>query len=221
MTNFEILGIPETATPEEIKAAYRANIKKYHPDVNDAPNAAAMFRLVEQAYRELMQAQAAPPPFRDAPPESEAPPPNRQEAPPPPNWQEAPPFSQTQRSPSPSPYTPPPSARSRRTAVLRMALRLLYHLLTLLSFVLRFTAPFISRFGKFFRRIVAILTLIIGAVSMLTNTWANGSAFNTLGPFIFLYLVFLALDFGARHSTGWLDAKIQKLDCLTRQAADR
>ena len=67
MTNFEILGIPETATPEEIKAAYRANIKKYHPDVNDAPNAAAMFRLVEQAYRELMQAQAAPPPFRTLP----------------------------------------------------------------------------------------------------------------------------------------------------------
>lgn len=33
MTHYEKLGIKQNATQEEIKEAYKALIKKYHPDV--------------------------------------------------------------------------------------------------------------------------------------------------------------------------------------------
>lgn len=50
---YEILGLQKTAGREEIKQAYRTLSKKYHPDVNDANNASAMFRLVGEAYQTL------------------------------------------------------------------------------------------------------------------------------------------------------------------------
>lgn len=53
MTYYETLGIDENATQEQIKTAYRTLVKKYHPDVNDAPNAAAFFRLIQEAYETL------------------------------------------------------------------------------------------------------------------------------------------------------------------------
>ncbi len=53
MTYYETLGIDEDATQEQIKTAYRTLVKKYHPDVNDAPNAAAFFRLIQEAYETL------------------------------------------------------------------------------------------------------------------------------------------------------------------------
>lgn len=35
-TYYYILEVQETASQEQIKAAYRAMVKKWHPDVNDA-----------------------------------------------------------------------------------------------------------------------------------------------------------------------------------------
>ena len=30
---YQVLGVPTTSTPEQIKEAYRTLVKKYHPDV--------------------------------------------------------------------------------------------------------------------------------------------------------------------------------------------
>jgi hypothetical protein len=47
---YDVLGIEPTATSEEIKAAYKAMVKKYHPDHNESKNAASQFRAVKKAY---------------------------------------------------------------------------------------------------------------------------------------------------------------------------
>ena len=65
MSDYEILGVSPNATKEEIKQAYRAAAKRLHPDVNDAPNAATMFRLVQEAYYRL---EAGTPHLDDRPP---------------------------------------------------------------------------------------------------------------------------------------------------------
>lgn len=55
---YSILGVPETATDEEIKKAYRTLSRKYHPDANiNNPNkdqAEAKFKEVQQAYQQIM-----------------------------------------------------------------------------------------------------------------------------------------------------------------------
>ncbi len=50
---FRILELPENADLDEIKAAYRKLAKSYHPDLNDAPDAAKRFIMINEAYEFL------------------------------------------------------------------------------------------------------------------------------------------------------------------------
>jgi len=50
---YEVLGITKEATPDQIKSAYRTLAKKYHPDLNHAPDAAEKFKEVTEAYEVL------------------------------------------------------------------------------------------------------------------------------------------------------------------------
>ena len=58
MDPYEVLGIPRTATDQEVKKAYRALSRKYHPDANvDKPNAKMYeekFKQIQQAYQTIM-----------------------------------------------------------------------------------------------------------------------------------------------------------------------
>ncbi len=47
------LGVEKSATPEEIKRAYRKLARKYHPDVSKEPDAEAQFKEVAEAYEAL------------------------------------------------------------------------------------------------------------------------------------------------------------------------
>ncbi len=51
---YEVLGVARNATDEEIKRAYRAQARRYHPDSNpDDPEAETRFKEVNQAYEVL------------------------------------------------------------------------------------------------------------------------------------------------------------------------
>lgn len=60
-----ILGVTVDATMAEIKAAFYAKAKQYHPDVNPDPDATAAFQQVEEAYRILIGRQPAEPAAAD------------------------------------------------------------------------------------------------------------------------------------------------------------
>lgn len=59
MDPYKILGVSRDATDDEIKKAYRALSRKYHPDANiNNPNKAQaeeMFKRVQQAYEQIMK----------------------------------------------------------------------------------------------------------------------------------------------------------------------
>lgn len=50
---YKILGVSRTATPEEIKKAYRTLARKFHPDVSKEDNAEEKFKEVGEAYEVL------------------------------------------------------------------------------------------------------------------------------------------------------------------------
>lgn len=56
---YEVLGIPRTATEEEIKKAYKALSRKYHPDANinnpRKEEAEERFKEIQQAYQQIMK----------------------------------------------------------------------------------------------------------------------------------------------------------------------
>ncbi|MDE2564450.1 MAG: DnaJ domain-containing protein [Burkholderiales bacterium] len=51
---YATLGLPSSATPEEIKRAYRKLARKYHPDVSKEPDAEARFKDVAEAHEALI-----------------------------------------------------------------------------------------------------------------------------------------------------------------------
>jgi DnaJ-class molecular chaperone len=54
---YQILGVPDTATPPEIKKAYRRLAKQYHPDANpNNPQAADRFKEISEAHTVLSDA---------------------------------------------------------------------------------------------------------------------------------------------------------------------
>jgi len=55
LTNYYfVLGIPYTATEDEIKRAFRAKAKIFHPDINKNVNAKVNFQMLNEAYHILI-----------------------------------------------------------------------------------------------------------------------------------------------------------------------
>jgi curved DNA-binding protein len=50
---YEVMGVPRTASDDEIKRAYRRLARQYHPDVSKEPDAEARFKEVGEAYEVL------------------------------------------------------------------------------------------------------------------------------------------------------------------------
>ena len=51
---YDILGVPRSATPEEIKRAFRQLAREHHPDVNQDPRADERFKEINEAYQVLI-----------------------------------------------------------------------------------------------------------------------------------------------------------------------
>lgn len=47
---YKIFSLSTNSSPEEIKKRYRELVKKYHPDVNDSPDATQKMQEIQEAY---------------------------------------------------------------------------------------------------------------------------------------------------------------------------
>jgi molecular chaperone DnaJ len=50
---YEILGVSKSATPDELKSAFRSLARKYHPDINKEHDAEEKFKEINEAYAVL------------------------------------------------------------------------------------------------------------------------------------------------------------------------
>lgn len=66
----DVLGVPERASLQEIKRAYRVLALKFHPDKNPAPDAADQFIRVTEAYEILIGERRRPTSPKTSPPYS-------------------------------------------------------------------------------------------------------------------------------------------------------
>lgn len=54
---YEVLGVPRTASEEELRRAFRRLARQYHPDVNKSDGAEAKFKEINEAYEVLSDPQ--------------------------------------------------------------------------------------------------------------------------------------------------------------------
>ena len=54
---YEVLGVNRNSTPSEIMKAFRRMARKYHPDVNKAPEAEEKFKEINEAHDVLSDEQ--------------------------------------------------------------------------------------------------------------------------------------------------------------------
>ena len=78
MNAYAILGIPQSASPADIKRAYRRLAMRWHPDRNTSPEATERFKQIRNAYDRLLVADAADDAETDCSPEDDIKPPPEQ-----------------------------------------------------------------------------------------------------------------------------------------------
>lgn len=52
---FDVLGIPASATEDDIKKAYRRKARQHHPDIDKSPTATETMQAINEAYARIME----------------------------------------------------------------------------------------------------------------------------------------------------------------------